>query len=268
MLEIGTIRNSIAHFRPIKKEDIGLIKQNSRHTLIEAEKCLQHIFSLNLRVPTNTSDEWYKSISTLGTEQVLIIPFYSADENWVKIQLKFSAPVFEKRESSNYWYDYLMAKVNTPNILTSHKDLKKYVTYVNEFCNYPVLTSDDYDIEISKHINFVFRKDVLEANFESISVELKAALHKISEEYSLLAKDNLARGELIEAASVSAWWSQPDEDKKGKWNFYYSNLQQEYETGHPDEYWGQHQPNSDFVAGCQRYPWMAADISQKESHFL
>ena len=57
LLEIGNIRNSLAHFRPIKPEDIGLVKQNSRHTLIGVEKCLKNLFSQTLRVPTNTTDD-------------------------------------------------------------------------------------------------------------------------------------------------------------------------------------------------------------------
>jgi hypothetical protein len=54
LLEIGTIRNSLAHFRPIKPEDIELVKQNSRHTLLSVEECLSNIFVQSLRVPTNT----------------------------------------------------------------------------------------------------------------------------------------------------------------------------------------------------------------------
>ena len=102
LLEIGAIRNSLAHFRPIKPEDIELIKQNTRHTLIDVEKCLSNIFFQSLRVPTNTQDDWYTSISTLGTEQISTTPFYSTDENWVNIQLKFKAPAFAKTTTGEH----------------------------------------------------------------------------------------------------------------------------------------------------------------------
>ena len=98
LLEIGTIRNSLAHFRPIKPEDIELVKQNSRHTLVGVEECLGNIFNQRLRVPTNSIDEWYKSISTLGTDLITTAPFYSADECWVNIKLKFNTPILSKRQ--------------------------------------------------------------------------------------------------------------------------------------------------------------------------
>ena len=52
LLEIGTIRNSLAHFRPIKPEDIEVVKHNSRHTLLGVEECLYNVFFQSLRVPT------------------------------------------------------------------------------------------------------------------------------------------------------------------------------------------------------------------------
>lgn len=41
--EIGTVRNSLAHFRPLKKDDLDLIKQNTKHVLLEIETCIDRI---------------------------------------------------------------------------------------------------------------------------------------------------------------------------------------------------------------------------------
>ncbi len=87
LLEIGSIRNSLAHFRPIKSDDVELIKQNSRHTLISIEECLRNLFNQQQRVPTNTEEDWYKNINVLGTDHIITNPFYSQDEKWVNIQL-------------------------------------------------------------------------------------------------------------------------------------------------------------------------------------
>ncbi len=38
--EIGTIRNSLAHFRPLRSDDVELIKQNIRHVFIGIEEYL------------------------------------------------------------------------------------------------------------------------------------------------------------------------------------------------------------------------------------
>jgi hypothetical protein len=37
--EIGSVRNSLAHFRPLKYDDIELIKQNVKHTFVGIEQC-------------------------------------------------------------------------------------------------------------------------------------------------------------------------------------------------------------------------------------
>lgn len=262
LLEIGTIRNSLAHFRPIKPEDIELIKQNSRHTLLGVESCLSNIFSQNLRVPTNTQDDWYKEISTLDTDLITTEPSYSSDESWLNIKLKFNTPVLKKEKAGENFFSYVLAKINTPNILIEHKDLTKNVTYISESVSYPTL-SEEYDIEVSKKLHIVFRKDILVDNYKIISTEIKEILRRITEECDLLQQDNLARGKLVEPVKVWSYWVQP-EGQDGKWKHLYSSLWQEYEAHHPDEYWGKHQLSTDIVAGSIRYPWMPSDISEIE----
>ncbi len=261
LLEIGTIRNSLAHFRPIKPADIELVKQNSRHTLLGIEKCLINIFTLSIRVPTNTSDDWYRSLSTLGTDQINTVPFYSKDESWINVKLRFNTPILSKTSYAENFYSFVLTKINTPNILLNHDVLTKYITYLSESLNYPQL-SIDYDFIITKDLNFVFRKDVLEANYRAVADEFREVLTKIAEECELLRQDNLARGSLVETATASSSWDA--EGESGKWFHYYSELRQEYQPSHPDEYWGQHQFTADVVAGCTRYPWMPEDISQRE----
>lgn len=261
LLEIGTIRNSLAHFRPIKPEDIELVKQNSRHTLLGVEECLSNIFIQSLRVPTNTTEDWYKSISTLGTDLITTAPYYSADESWINVKLKFDTPILGKNKFSENVYSFWLAKINTPNILLNHNVLTRYVTFLSEALSYPQV-SVKYDIEISKDLNFIFRKDILVKNHEAIANEFREVLGKITEECDLLSKDHLARGSLVETATAMSFW-QPKEES-GRWIHHYTDLWQPYQANHPEEYWGQYQFTSDVVAGCTRYPWMPADISQEE----
>jgi hypothetical protein len=70
--EIGNVRNSLAHFRPIKKGDIELVKQNSVHTLSIIEKGLTDFILCSDIVPTNTDEDWYKELITLGVEEVTL----------------------------------------------------------------------------------------------------------------------------------------------------------------------------------------------------
>jgi len=262
LLEIGNIRNSLAHFRPIKPEDIELVKQNSRHTLIGVEECLQNIFSQNTRVPTNTMDDWYKSISVLGNDQITLVPYFSKDESWINIRLRFVVPILKKDFFTETYYSFSVATINSSNILKTHAVLSKYLTYLTETVMGPTL-DEEKNIKANKDLNFVFRKDILVANHTAIAEEFKSVLLKVSEECDLLCKDNLARGSIIETASLSSWWSQP-EGQDGKWMYSYADLSEEYKSDDPDEYWGKRQYISDVVSGCKRYPWMPEDISQIE----
>ncbi len=262
LLEIGEVRNSLAHFRPIKIDDIELIKQNIRHTLMDVENCLESIFSQLNRVPTNTEGGWYKSFSNIGNQLISTSLFYSKDETWVKVKLAFNVPTLSKNKVSNTFWTYNVANFNTPNILEVHPVLTKYVTYTAESVEYPSL-SKEYDLTILKNINLVFRKDILVNNHESISDQIKQILSKAVEECDLLKEDNLARGELIESVHANAIFLEK-EGSVNHWNYNYDNLFVEYKSKDPSEYWGRQQYSNDIVAGSRRYPWMSADISQFE----
>lgn len=263
LLEIGTIRNSLAHFRPMKAEDIEVVKQNSRHTLLGVEQCLASVFTQSLRVPTNTSESWYKSLSTLGTNQITTTLHYSTDEQWVNVRLAFKSPILEKEKHWENFYSYRLGKINSPNILLNHMQIKKHVIYLSESNSYPVLT-DGYDIDITKSLNFVFGKSTIVANGTAIAEEFTDVLAKINEECELLKQDNLARGSIVETASGTSWWQENEEGRESRWNHNYADLAQPYRCDDPDEYWGLHQYTTDVVAGCRRYPWMPDDISDHE----
>lgn len=214
-------------------------------------------------MPTNTQDEWYKSISTLGTEQTSTTPYYSENEEWVCVLLKCSSPILEKQQYGETLFTYSHAKINTPNILAEREELSKYVTYASENVNYPTLI-DKMDMKIEKDIRLVFSKNILLEHHETISRELKEVLATINDECELLLQDNLARGKMVESVKTMAWWTK-SEDGDGEWNFSYDTLEQKYLSNHPDEYWGQLASIADVVAGCYRYPWMPADISSPET---
>ncbi len=60
--EIGNIRNALAHFRPIKSDDVEVVKQNANQVLSRIEDVLARILSISAIVPTNTKDAWYAGL--------------------------------------------------------------------------------------------------------------------------------------------------------------------------------------------------------------
>lgn len=94
--EIGTVRNSLAHFRPIKQDDIDLIKQNSKHLLIEVEQCLVQLTAISDVVPTNSSQAWYKELKSIGSDTLRTLLFSSPNEEWIRLEIEFKIPVLQK----------------------------------------------------------------------------------------------------------------------------------------------------------------------------
>jgi hypothetical protein len=265
LLEIGSIRNSLAHFRPIKAPDIEVIKQNSRHTLVGVEQCLMNMFSQRLRVPTNTTHDWYKAISVLGNEHITITPYFSSDESWLNLRLTFGKTVLQQQRHSETFLDYKLAKFKPADMLLRHPQLRRYVTYVTESVNHPSFL-ENYEVQIVKNVNLVFRKDVMTKDFKAISEALAEVLLGVNDECELLRQDNLARGEIVEVADGYSYFHQP-EGKDGSWRHSYDELRQAYESKHPDEYWGEAMYSSDVVAARPSYPWMPEDISGVENIF-
>ncbi|WP_331350739.1 hypothetical protein [Cellvibrio sp. UBA7671] len=265
LLEIGSIRNSLAHFRPIKSDDVEIIKQNAKHTLIEIEKCLDNIFNQEQKVPTNSTFSWYKKISTLGNTFVTTNPLISKDEKWINLQLIFRSPMLEKNKYGDTYVAYKIAKLITPNIARDFTDLSSLVTYISESIRYPGI-NQDHDIHIRKIVNIVLSEQALRENSEAILMGIENIISKISEESELLIQDNLAKGTLLETASCSAHRLETGDRKY--WKFEYNNLKRSYQPDDPDEYWGDFFSNEhDIVAGSTIYPWMSSEISKEEFPF-
>lgn len=266
LLEIGNIRNSLAHFRPIKTDDIEVIKQNSRQTLMEVERCLNSLFNQTQRVPTNTDENWYKKISTIGNDYVNTNLLYSKDEKWVNIQLIFKVKTLNRDNWGSSHFSYNLIRFVTPHIISVFPVIAKHVTYVSEYINYPTLDKD-YNLQIHKYVNLVFKKNVLQQVCDDVSDNIKNITLMVAEEVELLVNDNLARGRILDTVNCTAWWTHK-EDNKGEWTHNYEALKCPYEPDHPDEYWGHIIfIGNDIVSGARIYPWMPSDISKFDWSF-
>ncbi|MBW1656656.1 hypothetical protein [Flavobacterium quisquiliarum] len=253
--EIGNVRNSLAHFRPIKKGDIELIKQNSNHTLSEIEKTIKDFISCPDIVPTNTTDNWYKELNSIGSLECDISFKQSKNEEWVKLILTFRPPILSRTEFySGYGLKTLNIKVT--QLLTTYKALTNQTICVNEYV--PRLhTKSDVSINPYKEIRFTFGRKNLEKNYPEIKSQLEEIVEQISNEVDLITNDNLARGVLIEATNTQIIKSS---SKLYTWEG--SKFETEFGENSPVEYWGRlNYPTSDFVTDTEQYPWMPVTIA-------
>jgi hypothetical protein len=259
--EIGAVRNALAHFRPLRREDIDLVKQNSRHVLLEVEKCLTEITSISNVMPTNSKEKWYSKIVEAGNEQVTTSLFASSDQEWIRVEFDYK---IETLSSDKYGEDFLWMKVSnfrTDRVLSDFAALKKSCIYVSESMPYGVISADE-KFNGRKSISIVFPRQRLVENFDSLLPELQQIVDKVKIETTLVSQDNLARGDLIEVKTAHANRKEQPENAPF-WSVDLNGLVTPLSDADPAEFWGQRSNYaSDFIAGTDQYPWMPTTISK------
>jgi hypothetical protein len=254
--EINTVRNALAHFRPLKQEDVDLVKQNAKHVLIEVEGQLYEMLSIRNIVPTNTEELWYTTLESLGTAEAQLQFRQSTSERWVQIDIEHDADVLHQEEWVEGYFSYGILNLRASSLLKIHRDLTKHLIYATE--SLPVqYTASEFD-KVTKTVSLVFSRKTLQSHGEEVRAALQTILETITTETELIRQDNLARGTLIENASASGG---ENEDRLFSVNF--STMSSDPKADDPPEWWGQlrsYTPH--LVSGLHKYPWMPSDVSR------
>jgi hypothetical protein len=262
--EIGTVRNSLAHFRPLKYDDIELIKQNVKHVFVGIEQCLAEMTRADRVVPTNTSAKWYKDLSTLGSNFCTIRLFQDKSDRWIKLEIDYACALLRDSGSGSYRF-FRVTNLVSPEILNNFPKLASAVTFMTEDIPH-VEVSIDNNPNFRKKVSLVFNKAVLLDLHAEVCNQIKELLLKVETETELVQQDNLARGDIVDSATVRSslrkgenytWWSTTTDAMKS-----------EFGDNDPPEYWGEMDSyHGDFIAGSKKYPWMPSDISKDENPF-
>jgi hypothetical protein len=123
--EIGTIRNSLAHFRPLTQNDVQVVKQNANQVFSVIEETLINIVQGGQRVPTNIADEWYMSLRSLGGQQSQIVHNQSSDGQWIRVSLQFNCPIIHKYKTDTY-ATYSILNLIPVGMLKEFKQIMQY----------------------------------------------------------------------------------------------------------------------------------------------
>lgn len=263
--EIGTVRNSLAHFRPIKQDDIDLIKQNSKHLLIAIEDCLVQITSISDIVPTNSEENWYKELKPIGSNQLTTAIHASRDQNWIRLQLSYAVPNLTKYKSDQKYHTYKVGIVRIEQLVKKYPSIRENCIFISEAIPYPRMSGDLNPI-ITQQISIVLSNHSIEENLEIISGSLKEIALTVETETELIKQDSLARGELIEAKTISAAHR---ESSSGRyWSFSFDAMYTVSNSIDDVEYWGQRwHYETDFISSTSHYPWMPSSVSNDDIPF-
>jgi Swt1-like HEPN len=256
--EIEAIRNALAHFRPIQPDDVEVVKQNAKQMFSRIESALADMVLSPDTVPTNTTEDWYSDLKTLGTAHCSIRFTQSPDTDWVSVILKSENPLLWQHKSpSHHWCKTLA--VDAAAIIRSHRILTQRLTFVTEDIGLLTYARETPPSVSSKELKFVFRRDKLATHRSEIKAQLESVLSKITDETELITRDNLARGDIVRLVSFA--FDIPEEGKHG-----YevpSALASAVSEDDPAEWWGSDVWfGRDIVSDIRRFPWMPTDISR------
>jgi len=258
--EIGNVRNSIAHFRPIKEEDVELVKQNAKHVLADVEKCISDMIECGNVVPTNTTEKWYQELGTLGSDNCTLSFNQSGDAEWVRVNIEYNCPIISQSTRGKDYITYRVLNIISSAILKEYPILSNAITYLFE--DAPYVTMDgERPPDFKKDIMLVFSQEVLKTYYNELKEEIKKILLKVSEETELIKQDNLAKGKLVEAVHSSAY--RETDDGTGRWRIWKDNFFCPVKEDDPPEFWGIfYVATREFISGTDRYPWMPIEISE------
>lgn len=258
--EIISIRNSLAHFRPIRVDDVDVIRQNAKHALMGIEKFLAELTRCNIPVPSNSAATWYKELMPLGTDHVDISLHESRGGEWVNLRFDFTPPVISQ-EMSDSWLDCRTVKLNAPAIASVVPEIVNFAVYVTEG-NYRRITPEK-NFSYRKELNFIFRRSTLESQVAVISDAVKKLLLQVSEETTLVVNDDMARGDLLSVEQV--WGYSSEKDGHKNWNLNIESLESPPNEDDMPEFWGDMGWfGTEFVTTRARYPWMSSSVSSSE----
>lgn len=258
--EIGTVRNSLAHFRPLKKDDLDLIKQNTKHVLLEVERCLDKINSISNIAPTNSDEEWYKRLSPIRNEVINLTLLSSPDNEWIRVELSFKTPNLDKSQFGNNYFSYQLGKFRTDEMLKNFNEIRSRCINVSEAPAFGIL-SPEFDVIFEQKISIVFNQKSLAEGVQAIEKEFSAIADCVLKETALLQEDRLAMGDLVKSANATASYIENVDNPY--WNLSISSLNTPLEEVDSIEFWGQrYHFESNFVTNTHHYPWMPTPVSR------
>lgn len=263
--EIGTIRNSLAHFRPLTQNDVEVVKQNANQVFSVIEETLTNIVEGGQRVPTNITDEWYINLRSLGGQQSQIIHSQTLDGQWIRVSIQFNCPIIHKYPIKPETYArYTILNLNPVGMLDEFKQIRQFVTCVMEYVSY-ISMPQDFNPVIKKHINFTFGRDILQDHHNELKNEFEKLIAEIDSEADLIKEDKFAQGKVVYISSIVA---NMQEAPHQYWFFDYNSLHQPLGENDPPEFWGSLQMfTRDFVSDANRFPWMPVPVSDLRFQF-
>lgn len=263
--EIGTVRNALAHFRPLRPDDVEVVKQNAKQVLSAAESALVDLLTCEDTVPSNLEERWFQRLRVIGSPSMTFRFHQSRDRRWITIRGSFKAKQLSPSPSGHApFVNYRVTNLDSQAVLRHFPGLRDAVLLLTEAAKARV--SKDRQMICGKSLRFTFAHQRLVEFADGIGDDLERLTAQIAEESELVAEDQLARGALVSGVSIRATARKIQEFEY--WHVSTAALLPRNEEVEFSEYWGATSAaQPDFLSVTDRYPWMPVDIAKSEIPF-
>lgn len=258
--EIVTVRNALSHFRPIKEDDIELVKQNAKHLFLNIEKYFKSMVEINKIVPSNCEEQWFTEMRKIISDLCQLSIYESEDETWIRLKISFPCEHLAAKREENI-INFKVMNLISPNILVLIEELKEIVIYFTEDVPYMGIANET-NPQFFKYVNIVVNRKSLKDNHTVFSKNISKLLGDIEKEVMMIREDPNAQGKLIKTAIVQL-------RNTGKyWSVNTNKLRCEVKENDPYEYWGDiYLSGNAIISEMSKYPWMPVDIANDDIPF-
>lgn len=254
--EISNVRNDLAHFRPLKEDDVEVVKQNVKHIMQKIEKKLYSLLNINIKVPTNCEELWFKEIREISNEYCILEIFQNKGNEYINISFKYNISILQKVKCYK-GMNVSILNINAIEIQKKHNILTEKAIYITELVP-PIYGEETIDNKFTKSVNFVFPKSVLATDYPEVKNELESLIHEIQVEVEMILADNSARGNYIYLQNIRV----TENGKESKYTFTGDDLKSNPKLA-PIEYWGSTDGywDENIISNLDAFPWMPVAIS-------
>lgn len=269
LLEINTVRNSFAHFRPVTDQDIGLLKQNISHVFHQACSYFDDLYSIIEPVPSNCEEAWFKSLVAYQYPSSRLSFHESKSGEFVRVTLFIPTVELDTLLKEDYC-QVTITKIKIQKLLQSNKRLLNFVIYVNDLLylsGEPSGSNRSLTSNSGTSLYFVFSRSNLSRKHEEISSLIFELGNQIEEDLSILKKDSGSSGKFTVAERQ--YCSTKSDRNVDRYDFsYLTKLWSNESNSDIVEYWGKYVYSfGDSVTEKSSIPWILGEICPISSGF-
>ena len=181
------------------------------------------------------------------------------------ITFLYNCPVIGGPGGRHYRTDRVLS-IKTSSILHLFPNLRNSIVFLAEELKHPVMKENGP--QCGKQFKMLFSRELLNSKYKEVKAEIENVLLQISQETNLLEDDNLARGELVQGATIRSQWKKHEDKNTGWWSFDFESLRCEVSEDDPPEYWGRIGfIEKNYVTSTEDYPWMPVSVSESDIPF-